>query len=157
MKLSLRGLSKSYGWTRQPALFDIHLEISPGKIVAVVGANGAGKTTLLRLLSTLAVPTAGEILFDGERLHRDRIDLRKRLFFLADTPVMFDYKSIAGHLAAVLKIYERDSAESAAQAADCLAELEILPVIEMQLIKLSRGQRYKAALTAMFVADCECG
>jgi ABC-type multidrug transport system ATPase subunit len=155
MKIALRGLSKSYGcWQQQTALVDLNLEIPPGQIVAVVGANGAGKTTLLRLLATLAAPSAGQILFDDEVLNRERIDLRKRLYFLGDVPAMIQ-TTVVGHLATVLKLYERDTADRAARTAEILAELEILPLVEQELRRLSRGEYYKTGLTAMIVTDCD--
>jgi lipoprotein-releasing system ATP-binding protein len=40
---------------------DLHLEVFPGEMVAIVGESGAGKSTLLHLLAALDTPTAGEI------------------------------------------------------------------------------------------------
>jgi NitT/TauT family transport system ATP-binding protein len=44
------------------------LSVEPGVIVALLGPSGSGKSTLLRMLSGLAVPTAGEILWHGKPL-----------------------------------------------------------------------------------------
>jgi lipoprotein-releasing system ATP-binding protein len=46
----------------------IDLTLTPGEMTAVVGASGSGKTTLLQVLGTLAAPSSGELLFNGERL-----------------------------------------------------------------------------------------
>lgn len=62
MLLHTEGLSTSYG--RIPALRDVSISITEGRIVAVIGSNGAGKTTLLRTLSGLQSLTAGRILFE---------------------------------------------------------------------------------------------
>lgn len=42
------------------------MEFEQGKIYCIVGKSGAGKTTLLSILSGLAVPACGEILYKGE-------------------------------------------------------------------------------------------
>ncbi len=39
----------------------IHLELEPGRLVALVGPNGAGKTTLLRVLAGELAPTSGSV------------------------------------------------------------------------------------------------
>ena len=64
--LALRNISFSYGKT--PVLKDISYEFEKGKMYCIVGKSGAGKTTLLSLLSGLAAPTGGEILYEGKNI-----------------------------------------------------------------------------------------
>ena len=52
----------------------VSLEVTPGKIVALLGGNGAGKTTTLKAISGLLKTEVGEvtdgsIIFEGERIH----------------------------------------------------------------------------------------
>ncbi|RXZ84143.1 ABC transporter ATP-binding protein [Paenibacillaceae bacterium] len=49
-----------------PVLHDIHLQISPKEVVAVVGRSGSGKSTLLNLMSGYIRPEAGEIQVNGK-------------------------------------------------------------------------------------------
>ena len=64
--LSLKNISFSYD--RTPVLRDISYDFEKGKIYCIIGKSGAGKTTLLSLLSGLAEPSAGDILYDGKSI-----------------------------------------------------------------------------------------
>lgn len=50
------------------AVQGISLELQEGQLVTIIGSNGAGKSTTLRTISGLVRPSAGEILFDGQRI-----------------------------------------------------------------------------------------
>ena len=64
--LSVRDLVVHYGVIR--ALSGISLQVSTGRIVALIGANGAGKSTTLRAISVLVRPTSGAVEFQGKSL-----------------------------------------------------------------------------------------
>jgi len=52
----------------QTILSDLSFRVSPGEVVAILGASGAGKSSLFRLLSGELRPTKGEILLDNVAL-----------------------------------------------------------------------------------------
>lgn len=62
--ITIKNLSAGYGFVE--VLRDVSLDISAGKIVAVLGSNGVGKTTLNNTLSGLITPKSGEIYFENE-------------------------------------------------------------------------------------------
>ncbi|MCL6633331.1 MAG: amino acid ABC transporter ATP-binding protein [Alicyclobacillus herbarius] len=65
--LEIRGLYKRFG--AQPILRDIHLDVSPGEVVAIIGPSGAGKSTLLRCVNYLQPFERGTIHVLGHVLH----------------------------------------------------------------------------------------
>ncbi|GAA4164661.1 ABC transporter ATP-binding protein [Gryllotalpicola daejeonensis] len=61
--LAAHGLELGYdGRTIVP---ELELELSPGRITAIIGANGSGKSTVLRGLARLLAPRAGTVTLDG--------------------------------------------------------------------------------------------
>ncbi len=62
--LSLNNICFSYDKT--PVLQDVSYEFEKGRMYCICGKSGAGKTTLLSLLSGLASPNSGTILYDGK-------------------------------------------------------------------------------------------
>lgn len=64
--LSLDNICFSYGAT--PVLKDLSYEFETGKIYCIMGKSGAGKTTLLSILSGLASPDSGSILYEGKNI-----------------------------------------------------------------------------------------
>ena len=65
--LKLENVSYCYDPDKQiKVLNNISYAFEKGKIYAIVGKSGSGKTTLLSLLSGLAYPTEGKILFNGK-------------------------------------------------------------------------------------------
>jgi branched-chain amino acid transport system ATP-binding protein len=75
--LETRALNVAYGDIQ--ILWDVHLMIEEGEIVALAGSNGAGKSTLMRSLVGLLRPRSGEIFFRGRPISQlqshDRIKL----------------------------------------------------------------------------------
>jgi iron complex transport system ATP-binding protein len=51
------------------AVDGITCEVQAGCVTAVLGPNGAGKSTLMRLLTGLATPTSGDVLYRGKATH----------------------------------------------------------------------------------------
>ena len=75
--LSLQNISFSYDKT--PVLRDISYDFEKGKMYCIIGKSGAGKTTLLSLLSGLAKPTSGDIIYDGKSISKiDKYTFRSR-------------------------------------------------------------------------------
>lgn len=66
--LRVRNLESGYNELR--VLKGVSMHISPGEIVAIIGANGAGKSTLLNTISGLVKPTAGSVLFKNAEIAR---------------------------------------------------------------------------------------
>lgn len=66
--LKLEDVCFSYGKTE--VLKNVSFSFENGKIYSIVGKSGAGKTTLLSLLSALAKPSSGSILYQDKDIRK---------------------------------------------------------------------------------------
>jgi ABC-2 type transport system ATP-binding protein len=126
------------------ALQPTTLEIPAGQIVGLVGANGAGKTTLLKLLSGLIYPSNGEARVLGfSPWERQEAFLRQISILLGqknqlwwDLPPVDSYRLLA-------RIYDLDPVRTDRRVQELAALLDCRHVLEVQLRRLSLGERMK--------------
>lgn len=60
----------------------LDLQVSAGECLHIRGENGAGKTSLLRLLTGLASPESGEVLWNGVPIKKESSEYHGKLLFL---------------------------------------------------------------------------
>jgi ABC-type lipoprotein export system ATPase subunit len=70
--LRLRDVFKIYreGSTETVALRGANLELPRGHLTSMVGPSGSGKSTLLSLIAGLTLPSAGQVILDGQDISR---------------------------------------------------------------------------------------
>lgn len=66
--LELKNISLKYMTEDRinPVLNDLDLTFETGKIYALTGPNGSGKSSLARVIMGISLPSAGQVLFNGE-------------------------------------------------------------------------------------------
>lgn len=134
--LECRNLTKSYG--RKPALSNVDLTISPGRIVGLLGPNGSGKSTLIKLANGLLTPTAGEILVCGKR---PGVESHLAVSYLPDKNYLNDWMRVSDIISYFSDFYHNFDAS---RARDMLRRLDI---DERQRLKaLSKGTKEKVQL-----------
>lgn len=75
--IELRNLTKKFD--DFTAVDHLSLTIGTGEFFGLLGSNGAGKTTTISMISTVLLPTEGEILIDGEKVTRKSSVQKRKL------------------------------------------------------------------------------
>ena len=140
-------------------LSDITLEISKGKMVALVGQSGSGKTTLTDLLPRFYDPDTGAVCIDGTDIRRFATrDLRSLMGIVCQEPVLFNdtvYNNITfgvdTSLPAPSGMTWREAAEQAARVANAHEFIAAMPEGYDTLVgdrgsRLSGGQRQRLSI-----------
>jgi ABC-2 type transport system ATP-binding protein len=141
--IELSGLTKSYGSRR--GVLDLQLEVEEGEVFGYLGPNGAGKTTTIRLLLGTIRPTAGRVRVFGLDAWANAPAVHGRMAYLGSDPGFLGQLTVAEQLDYLARL--RGIARGAWKP---LAErLGLEP--EVQIRKLSRGNRQKVGVVAVFM------
>jgi len=134
------------------AVEDISFNIDEGELIGFIGPNGAGKTTTLKCLSGLLYPTAGEVRVLGYTPFE-----RKHAFLKQISLVMGQKNQLWWDLPAMdsfllnKEIYEISDKQYKDTLDDLVDLLEVRDILQVQVRKLSLGQRMKCELIAALI------
>ena len=149
--IPLRGLTKRYDQTTQPALDAVDLEVEAGRITAIMGPSGCGKSTLLNLVGGLDRPTSGEIEVDGVRVDRlseaDASRFRRtKIGFVFQFFHLLDDLSVRDNIAVAALLAGRSRSEALLEAEELLGQLQLGDRSSRFPATLSGGERQRLAI-----------
>lgn len=104
--VQVKKLTKRYGTER--ALGGVSLELTAGKLTALLGHNGAGKTTLLGIVSTLVRPTDGAVTYRAKGAEVLGEDVRREIGMLAHASLCYGELTAHENLELVAGLYSVD-------------------------------------------------
>src|SRR5689334_1973053 len=128
---------------------DVSLTIRRGELVGFLGPNGAGKTTTLKMMSGLLQPTGGRVRVLGhEPFKRERAFQRRFALVLGQkNQLWWDLPAVESFLLnkEIYGISDADYRRTLDELADLL---ELGPLLNVQVRKLSLGERMKCELAS---------
>jgi putative ABC transport system ATP-binding protein len=134
----------------------IDLSIEPGAFVAILGPSGSGKSTLLALMAGLDRPTAGEILLDGESIHRmseDELALlrRRKIGFVFQSFQLLTNLTARENILLPMELQGRSRAGE--RANELLQRVGLGERGHHYPVQLSGGEQQRVALARAFAAE----
>lgn len=131
------------------AVEDISLTIAAGEMVGFLGPNGAGKTTTLKVLSGLLYPTSGRATVLGFTPHQREAAYLKQFTLVMGNKNQLMWDLPASESFLINKaIYDIPEAQYQQTLAEFDAILDLGPLLNKQVRKLSLGERMKCELAA---------
>lgn len=136
------------------AVNDVGFGIAPGEIFGLLGPNGAGKTTTVKILSGLIRPNSGTVVIEGKDVEKHRFEVLKQIGVVLEgtrtviwplTPL--ENLAYFGTLKAVPRKVLRERSH------ELLEFIGLSEKKDIQVRKLSRGQKQKLAICIALVAD----
>lgn len=148
--LEIKNLNKKY--RDLTVLQNINLTMENG-IYGLLAPNGAGKTTLMKILATLSIPNAGQVLWNGEDIFKLDYQYRNILGFLPqDFGYYRDYspKKYLEYLA-VLKGLKKE--QIARQVPKWLKVVGLEDVVNKKMKKFSGGMIQRVGIAQALLND----
>ncbi|WP_026573522.1 ABC transporter ATP-binding protein [Bacillus sp. UNC438CL73TsuS30] len=135
-----------------PAVNDIHFTVKQGEMVGYIGENGAGKSTTIKMLTGILTPTSGQITVNGMNPHKEREK------FVQTIGVVFGQRSqlwwdiaVQESFRLLKKVYKVSDEDYDNHMGHVIKTLDIEPLLDKPVRKLSLGQRMRCELAAALI------
>ena len=148
--------SLSYEVGGREILRGIDLTIEQHETVVLLGRSGSGKTTLLRMVNRLLEPSAGEVLFAGQRIaDQDRFLLRRRIGYVIQEGGLFPHATVAQNIGLVPKLEGWEEARIRTRVSELLDAVGLQPHVYAARYprQLSGGEKQRVGIARALAAD----
>ncbi|KKR21434.1 MAG: ABC transporter related-protein [Parcubacteria group bacterium GW2011_GWE2_39_37] len=131
------------------AVKGINFSIEEGELVGFLGPNGAGKTTTLKMLSGILYPSSGEATVLGFTPHKRQKEYQKQFALVMGqkNQLWWDLPAMESFILNK-EIYEVSDEDFKKNLDELVGLLDIKDILDVQVRKLSLGQRMKCELVA---------
>jgi spermidine/putrescine transport system ATP-binding protein len=146
--LRLSSIEKSYGDVR--VLKRLDLDVRNREFLTLLGPSGSGKTTILRLIGGFTLPSAGEILFEGQNIAKVEIFDRPFNTVFQDY-ALFMHMTVAENVAYGLRVRGVAKAERERRVLEALTLVGLADFKNRRPAQLSGGQKQRVALARALI------
>jgi len=151
--LEARGLTKRYG--ASTAVRDVSFSIRCGQILGVLGPNGAGKSTIVKMVTGLADPSRGTVLFHGAPIAQDLTRFKCNLGYVPEQPDLYGFLSGWEYLDLVATMRRMPTRRFREKAAALLDGFALYPHRHTPIHSYSKGMRQRIVIIAATMHDPE--
>ena len=151
--LEAGGLVKKY--SGRAVVNGVSITIAHRSIVGLLGRNGAGKTTTFRMIMGMIIPTAGQVVFEGNDITGLPMYKRARLGigYLSQEPSIFQRLSVRDNLYAILETMAVTKQHRESRADELIERFGLTEVAGSEGRFLSGGERRKLEIARAMVTD----
>ena len=153
-KLVVENLHLQYG--DNPILKGVSMTLSPGEVVALLGASGSGKTTLLRSVAGLEQPSQGKIAIGDSVLYDSDagVDMpveQRSLGLVFQSYALWPHKTVFENVAYGLRLRNTSGADIDKRVTEALSNLGLGHLAQRLPHQLSGGQQQRVAIARALV------
>ena len=148
-KIEVSDLVKYYG--NKEAVKNINFKIKENEIIGLLGPNGCGKTTTIGMILGLLKPTSGEILIDGLKIEKNRIETLQKINFISPYIELPKKLTVKQNLIVYARLYDVKNINN---RIDYLIEkFRLQDLLNKLSGELSSGQKNRVSLAKALIND----
>ena len=133
----------------------VHLTVRPGEVIGYLGPNGSGKTVTVRMLTGLLEATAGTIRYNGQNIHDDLVEFRRRLGYVPEEPHLYPFLSGREYLDLVGRLRRLPPRLLERKSEALLDLLGLGSAADQPISGYSKGMKQKVLISAALLHDPE--
>lgn len=145
--IKINNLTKKY--KDKLAVDNLSLEIKTGELFSLLGTNGAGKTTTIKMLSTLILPTSGEVEINNLDLVKDSSKIKEIINISPQEIAVASNLTVLENLYFMAGIYQIPNKEDKIKELIKLFKLE--EVLKQKAKTLSGGYQRKLSIAISLI------
>lgn len=123
---------------------DLNFDVKKGEIFGFLGSNGSGKTTTIRSLLGLYVPTAGQLLIDGQPFSPNNQSVT--LGYLPEERGLYKKEPVIDVMTYFGELKGMKRSQARKWSLEYLERVDLADKAKLKLDKLSGGQQQKVQL-----------
>jgi NitT/TauT family transport system ATP-binding protein len=162
--LEVRNLAKRFPQRqgREPApwiIRDLTFSVADGEFLTIIGPSGAGKSTLLNMIAQVDIATAGEILFQGDKVLSGgdakamRPGLDRRVGYVTQDDNLLPWRTTIDNVLFPLEVQGRLDGKARERAQMLIEAVGLKGYERYYPHELSGGMRKRAGLIRTLVYD----
>lgn len=140
------------------ALEDIDLEIKEGEFIGIMGPSGAGKSTLLNVLSTIDIPSSGDIIINDQHIvgmkEKQLADFRRnQLGFIFQDYNLLDTLTVKENIILPLALSKVPTSEIEKRVERIAGTFGIREILDKYPYHISGGQKQRTAASRAIITN----
>ncbi|MDY5820529.1 MAG: amino acid ABC transporter ATP-binding protein [Candidatus Borkfalkiaceae bacterium] len=155
--IELKNVTKSFG--DHKVLKGVNLKVDSGEVVSVIGASGSGKSTMLRCINLLERPDGGDILFNGESIFGQDVNIagyRTKVGMVFQSFNLFENMNVLKNCTiGQIKVLKREKKEAEEIALKYLEKVGMSAFVNARPSQLSGGQKQRVAIARALAMEPE--
>lgn len=147
--IETKSLTKKY--KDKTVVSNLNLKIKEGELFSLLGTNGAGKTTTIKMLSSLIVPTEGDIIIDRFDMKKNKQKIKEIINISPQVTSLAPNLTVRENLEFIAGVYQINNKEQ--KIKELVDMFDLSRIMDQKAKTLSGGWQRKLSIAMSLIND----